>query len=223
MRKCFDAVNPQNIPDTAQMVAGYVDGLYAWKLADWARFPHAVKVQIAVFASTNAGHVLDCESGDATPAECPAWVAMRRKAGEDPSVYTSYGNLGQNWAIVINAFKNARVAEPHYWIAAYPGIGPVLYPGSHAHQYQGGMTAPVDISVVADYWPGVDPAPVPPIPPAPRKVTMILLKVGSAIYLSNGQTYRHLSPAEYQDWARVLGTAPQPVSQGTIDAMSVAP
>lgn len=150
MRTMYDAVTPGNIPASAQMVAGYIDGRYAWRAADWARFPGAVKVRIAVFASTNDGHVLDCENGDATPGQCPGWVSRRRATGADPTVYCSLAA----WGAVRNCFISAGVREPHYWIAAYPGNGPALYAGSVAHQYAD--PGPVDISVVADYWPGVD-------------------------------------------------------------------
>jgi hypothetical protein len=167
-RTFYDAIHPANIPVTAQGVCGYIDGLYAWTAADWARFPRSVKARIAVFSATNDGHILDVEWGCSTPQNAPGWVAKRRKAGIDPSVYTSYGNLGQNWAIVINEFHRQGIAEPHWWIAAYPGNGPNLYPGSHAHQWQN--PGPVDISVVADYWPGVDPKPVAP-QPAPVRPT----------------------------------------------------
>jgi len=47
VRTCYDAIHPANIPTNAQMVAGYVDGRYAWSAADWARFPHSVKARIA--------------------------------------------------------------------------------------------------------------------------------------------------------------------------------
>ena len=68
-----------------------------------------------------------------------------------------------DWPKVRQAFVTAKVREPHYWIAAYPGNGAKLYPGSIAHQYAN--PGPYDISVVADYWPGVDPKPVPvPVP-----------------------------------------------------------
>lgn len=154
MRQMFDAVTPGNIPTSAVMVAGYLDGRYAWSAADWARFPNAVKVDIAVFPSTNAGHVLDVETGDATPAQAPAWVVKRRAAGVDPTIYCNTAT----WPAVRAAFAANGVAEPHYWIAAYPGIGPALYAGSIAHQYAD--PGPVDISVVADFWPGIDAAPV---------------------------------------------------------------
>lgn len=151
-RVMHDSITARNIPASAQMVAGYVDGAYVWSAADWGRFPNATKVRIAVFASTNDGHVLDVERGNATPEEAPGWVLRRRAAGVDPSVYCSESA----WPIVRAAFAAAHVPEPHWWIAAYPGIGATVYPGAVAHQYAD--LGPYDLSVVADCWPGVDAA-----------------------------------------------------------------
>lgn len=161
MRTAYDAITPSNIRADAQVVCGYVDGRYAWTASDWARFPHASKGRIAVFASTNDGNILDVEPGNATPAQAPGWVQRRRAAGIDPTVYCSLSD----WPAVKAAFDTDKVAQPHYWIAAYPGNGANLYPGSVAHQYESLST--VDISVVADYWPGVDPKPAPAPAPAP--------------------------------------------------------
>src|SRR5438309_3633948 len=84
-RLMYDSTSAHDIPLAAAMVAGYIDHpLYTWSVADWARFPHAVKVRIATRASTSDGHVLDCETGDATPTQCPGWVRIRRAAGADP-------------------------------------------------------------------------------------------------------------------------------------------
>lgn len=165
MRTCYDAITPSNIPTSAQMVAGYIDGRYAWTAAEWARFPHSVKARIAVFSSTNDGHILDVEPGCSTPGNAPGWVMRRRKAGIDPTVYCSLSA----WPTVRAAFRNAGVAEPHWWIAAYPGIGAVLYGGSIAHQYAN--PGPVDVSVVADYWPGVDPKSTTPTPEVDMPLT----------------------------------------------------
>lgn len=154
MRIMFDSVTASAIPADAVMVAGYVDGVYRWAHADWDRFPNAVQVRIAVHPGTDDGQVLDVERGDATPAQAPAWVVARRAVGVDPSVYCSLAV----WDEVKAAFAGAGVVEPHYWIAAYPGNGPNLYPGSVAHQYRdtGPNGENVDMSVVADFWPGVD-------------------------------------------------------------------
>lgn len=152
----YDSTHPEAIPLTAAMVAGYVDGAFVWPPAAWARFPTAVHVRIAVFASTNDGQVLDVERGDATPAQAPGWVRMRRAAGVDPSVYCSTAL----WPAVRAAFHAAGVAEPHYWVAAYPGSGPVIPAGAVAHQFAGSATSggDWDLSVVANFWPGIDPA-----------------------------------------------------------------
>jgi hypothetical protein len=154
-RTMYDSVSAAKIPTTAVMVAGYVDGLYKWSVSDWNRFPRAVKVQIAVFATTNLGQVLDVERGNATPAQAPTWVVKRRALGVDPTVYCSESA----WPAVRAAFRSQGIPEPHYWIASYPGIGPKIYAGSVAHQYAD--PGPYDLSVVDNYWPGVDPKPTP--------------------------------------------------------------
>jgi hypothetical protein len=162
MRIMYDAVTPANIPPSAQLVAGYVDGAYRWKPSDWARFPHAVHVGIATQAATNDGQVLDVERYDAIPEEAPAWVLMRRRGGIDPSVYCQ----GSTWPQVRRLFVDAKVVEPHYWVASWPGGGDVVPLDAVAHQY---LHLPgYDVSAVVAYWAGVDPAPVPPPrPPAP--------------------------------------------------------
>ena len=155
----YDSVTPTDIPASARMVAGYVDGRYAWSAQAWRRWRGARFVRIAVLASTNDGNVLDVERGDATPAQSVGWVLMRRRAGGDPSVYCN----ASTWPAVRAAFHAAGVAEPHYWIASW-GTGPTGIAGAVAHQYadppaSGGH---YDLSVVADYWGGVDPlAPAP--------------------------------------------------------------
>lgn len=130
MATMYDSVTATAIPTNAAVVAGYVDGAYAWSKADWARFPESVKVRIAVFARTNDGHVLDVENGDATPAQAPGWVRMRRAAGLDPIVYCN----ASTWPSVISAFSSAGIAGPHYWIAQYDG-NPAIPSGAVAKQY----------------------------------------------------------------------------------------
>lgn len=149
MRFMYDAVTPSRIPRDAQMVAGYLNGPYAWKAADWALFPHAVKVGISVRASYRLGHVLDVELGDATPAESVDWVLARRAAGAIPTVYCNQATLGQ----VINAFNHRRVSAPLIWIAHYDGLSAIPY-GMVAKQFRN--TAAWDESSVVDHWPGVD-------------------------------------------------------------------
>lgn len=151
-RTMYDSVTPEHIPSTAEIVAGYVDGNF--KNMDRVRqlFPHAIYVEITVFATDDIGDVLDVEKGDATPQDAPGWVIKRRAKGETPSVYCNYST----WPSVRDAFKAANVVEPYYWIADYTSKA-ALIAGSVATQYED--AGPFDLSIVADYWPGIDPEP----------------------------------------------------------------
>lgn len=153
MRTMYDSVTAGDIPNGAHMVAGYVDGHYKNVDALYKRFPHAVVVGIAVNSHTNDGHVLDVESGDATPTEAVQWVIMRRHAGKDPTVYTN----SSEWPLVKEAFRAAGVTGPHYWIAQWDG-DTTIPGGAVAKQYKTGTRDNhYDTSSVHDYWPGVDP------------------------------------------------------------------
>jgi hypothetical protein len=148
----YDGVTASNLPMDGQLVAGYVDGQYAWKQADWNRFPDATKVRIAVFPWTNDGDVLDCEPGDATPAQCPAWIRMRQAAGlARPTIYCSKSAMA--------AVQNACAGLDYdLWIEDWTGV-PHLVDGSVATQYAARGT--YDVSLVNDTWmvppPVVDP------------------------------------------------------------------
>ena len=133
------------------LYAGYDDGLYNNVTAIKALFPTKTVIAITVKATDNFGDCLDVETGDATPQQAPDWVKARRQAGHGgPLVYCSEAL----WPTVRQCFSNAGVIAPGYWIAAYPGIGPVLYPGSIGHQFvdHGAW----DESVMADYLVGID-------------------------------------------------------------------
>ncbi|EST24400.1 hypothetical protein [Streptomyces roseochromogenus] len=153
-RFMYDSVSPGNIPAGATMVAGYADGLYA-NIPDMkARFPHATVVSIAVRWTTRA-QVMDVENGDATPAQAVAWCTqtMAATSNHELTVYCDTST----WPAVRAAFKSAGVTEPNYWVAQYDN-DPTVPAGAIAKQYQGDTNG-YDRSVVADYWPGVDPKP----------------------------------------------------------------
>lgn len=144
----YDSVTWQAIPADAQMVAGYVDGLYAWPQAAWDRFPNAEKVRIAVFATTNDGDVLDCESGDATPQQCPGWIAMRLAAGvKVPTIYTSLSNVP-----TVQAACQGLTYD--LWIADWTGT-PHIPAGAAACQYANPATSGGnwDLSICNPDWP----------------------------------------------------------------------
>lgn len=177
MYDAIDLANVQAVASQADLLAGYDDG--AWPDADAlaAAFPGKQVVRITTQPGDAFGDVLDVENGDATPADAPGWVSARRAAGHTwPTVYCSEGA----WPAVQAAFASAGVDPPFYWVAAYPGEGPVVPPGAVAHQYQDAGL--YDISVVDDSWPP-PPAPPPaplPSPPHPKENPMVTAPIQDA-------------------------------------------
>ena len=167
MATMYDSVDPSQIPADAAIVAGYIDGRYAWTQADWDRFPNAQHVRIAVFASTDDGEVLDVESGDATPDEAPGWVTKRRFAGVKPTIYTSLSMV----PVVAEAMTKVGVPQPFYWVADWTGQSH-LVPNSVATQYANppGSGGPWDLSVTNGTWPAA--APPKPSPPTTNGETV---------------------------------------------------
>jgi hypothetical protein len=162
VRLMYDGITVANVPSGSLMVAGYLDGHYANISQMRARFPHATVVEVAVSASTPAarGRVLDVETGDATAAQAVSWCLAYPGVNSELTVYCD----ASTWPSVRAAFQAAKVSEPNYWIASYDG-DPAIPAGAIAKQYA--TNDFYDTSVVADYWPGVDPVPAPPAPPVP--------------------------------------------------------
>jgi hypothetical protein len=195
-RTMFDAITPSLIPDGPPMVAGYVNGSWPSHAELLTRFPAAVHVSIAVNTTADA-QVLDCETGDATPDECPGWAARQTARGQTPTIYCNVST----WPAVVAAFTAQGVPVPLWWAAQYDDTAR-MYPGAVAKQHTN--TPGYDVSIVADHWPGVDPAPTPapappvtaPAPPQPKDdPLMVLFNVpGAAIWLYEPQTgfYTHV-------------------------------
>lgn len=153
-RLMYDSTNIQDDPASAHLVGHYVDGIYAVSVATVrTRYPSATLVGISAIGS-NAGIVGDQEPGCMSIEQAVAWVVARRAAGFDPSVYV---NEMYGWAGARHAFDAYGVDEPHWWVADYDGI-PVIPAGAVAKQYANPTLTHghFDLSVVADYWPGVD-------------------------------------------------------------------
>jgi hypothetical protein len=150
----YDGIHPVKLPHDGQIYASYTDG--RWPNFDQLKglFPGKIYVSIAVDPAHDA-EILDVERFDATPADSVDWVLRQRKRGADPTVYCNTATIPQ----VMTAFAARKVPSPHLWEANYDGRA-VLNPGTVAKQYQN--TPGYDKSVVADYWPGIDPKPAPP-------------------------------------------------------------
>lgn len=164
MRIMFDSTSPWDIPRDAKMVAYYVDGKYAWPQEWLDMFPNALKVSISAIGARVA-QVGDVESGCIWPvANAVPWVLRARAAGIDPTIYVNERN---DWGPCRDAFRRAGVPEPHWWVANYDGVqsipaGAIAKQYAHPHDGDGVANRPwetgkhYDLSVVADYWPGVD-------------------------------------------------------------------
>jgi hypothetical protein len=154
-----DAVTAGYLPADLDMYAGYIDGRYQSYQQIRARFPGKLVVAIATQAGGNVGVVFDGPPDNGTWPEVVAWVLRRRHDGVDPSVNTT----SSAWAAGVQAFNAVHVAQPHWWISDWNGHQDIPS-GAIAHQYES-VANRYDLSVVADYWPGVDPVDKPPAPP----------------------------------------------------------
>ncbi len=145
-RTMYDAVTWENIPRDAQMVAGYVDGLYAWPAAAWERFKHAARVHISVIppGDHRAAGVLDVETGGASVSDAPGFIKARDRAGERAVIYCNRSTLP--------AVQAACAGLNHgLWIATLDGTRKLPdMKNVVAVQYAGGPTAPYDTSIVYD-------------------------------------------------------------------------
>jgi hypothetical protein len=208
----YDAVTAGNVPSTAELVAGYVDGRYAWSPADWARFscPH---VTITVEGRPKA-MVCDCETYDLTPAQAAEWARAETDSGRHPVIYCS----ASRWAEV-------RALAPTltgWWIADYDDVA-VVPAGAIAKQYRD--AGPYDLSVVVPgvWTPRISVAPaggppavsvVPPVwPTGPRKVwegvtrMYLVIEEGTGYWLvrSTGAPVPVPTSADVAVWQELLG------------------
>jgi hypothetical protein len=114
-----DSTRAGLIPPSTPVVAGYADGLYAWSAADWALFPNAVKLSIAVHPE-HAGDILDVERGDATPEDIPGWAdRFSRPPRRAPTVYCSRSA----W---LECQKAAGLRRIDWWISTLDGTTSVV-------------------------------------------------------------------------------------------------
>lgn len=152
MADLYDSITAADIPADVPAVAGYDNGIFAWSQTDWDRFTTPYKIVIAVSANWNGGHVLDIETGDATPSQGPGWVKMRQAAGL--AVPCLYCNLSTQDAVVRACAEQRLVLGRDYtlWIAHYTGQ-PHALDGASAVQYADpamGAGGHYDVSNITD-------------------------------------------------------------------------
>jgi hypothetical protein len=151
VRLLFDSDTPEDLPDNAMMVGGYVNGKKPWGQADWLRFAHAKHVRINRTGELGRGNCLDVENGLARAADAPRWfdsVDWCRKS--ELAIYCNRSSA----AAVIRAMGQRPWI---FWLATLDGTQPRSYAGRHvdAVQYLGsfGLGFHADLSAVFnDRW-----------------------------------------------------------------------
>jgi hypothetical protein len=116
----FDSVDVGTIPRDAEAVAGYVGGMWPTFPRLVSQFPHAHRLSIAVNAGEDA-ECLDIETGDATPAQGPAWVRRQKRRGiHRPVVYANLSTMPAVKAELLRA--GILLKEVRLWVAHYTGV-----------------------------------------------------------------------------------------------------
>jgi hypothetical protein len=114
------------------------------------RFPTANHVRISAIPSTppSAATVADGESGDYSPGQAANFAQAKLWDGVVPCIYCSLSTWDRYKQSIIDL--GIHVSAVDWWIAAYPGNGPHVYPGSVGHQFVDRGT--YDESVFLDGW-----------------------------------------------------------------------
>lgn len=191
----FDTVTAARLPADAELVAAYVDGTYANEAEVRARCPQATVVTITTRPPGHPGaNVADVETYDFTPEQGAAWAARELAAGRQPTLYCNRST----WPAVRYQVRAHGVAgRVSYWIAHYDGRAELI-PGAVAKQYLERHDQNLDYGIAADFWPGVDPAPVPPQPTAkePEDMTIVYAPGRATCLLAAGRLWPLQSNAE---------------------------
>lgn len=160
MAMIFDSTAPADIPNADHgYVFAYNDGRYSQVGAVQARFPDARVITISAIGEASAD-VVDVEEGCVwPPSSAVAYVQRERAAGRNPAVYCGRSN----WPAVVQAFYDAGMAQPSYWIAHYTNsphlCSSSCYPSSVgslvavATQYGGDLPGHYDVTVTNGTWP----------------------------------------------------------------------
>ncbi len=163
-RLMYDSTNGYDIPTSAAIVAGYIDGAYAWSQGEWDYHSGAVHFRICAVTVDPSAHCADIEAGALSPGDGAAFVYLKRQRGEEAYLYFSESRLGEIQAALSTAGLDPY-SSYHAWVALWDGVN-VQWDGAPMKQFanpalSGGH---YDLSWVLDYLPGVDAVPVQPVP-----------------------------------------------------------
>ncbi len=150
----YDSTDPDSIPGDIPLpdyAMGYVDGDWPSYDAMVARFPPSRPVAIsAIPGSSAAGRAQGCdgEAGDYSPAQAAHFCALKLVLGVVPFAYCSFA-AWHDYQVACSVI-GVNPNDVDWGIAAYPGIGPIVYPGAAFHQFADQGT--YDQSVVIPGW-----------------------------------------------------------------------
>jgi hypothetical protein len=140
----YDSVTVERIPANATHIACYLNGLYANAGAMRKRFPHAVLVTITIDAEDLLADCIDCETGDATPAQAAGWAIRKIRRGEIPKIYANRSTMPFVWHLLQRA--GVKRDQVKLWVADWTEEAHIPEPYD-ACQWHGGMTVPYDESL----------------------------------------------------------------------------
>jgi len=137
----YDAANPGNVP-SGVYAAVCIDGDFAWSQRDADRMAFVFRYVVhPTVAKAHLARGVDIENGDATIAEAMPFLVARHHQYGDATAYCDRADLEELRFTV----KKAGIVV-FEWVATLDGTQEV--PGAWAVQYQGGLRAPFDLSVL---------------------------------------------------------------------------
>lgn len=200
MATLYDSTDLAAIPDTAELVGAYVDGKWPTFGAAVLRFGPDKVISITTLAKSVA-RVVDCEEGNASPAEVADWCkdpSYRVPGFERATVYCPIDLEDAVFAALADVGLTA--GDVDWWFAHWTGEAH-LEAGSVATQYANppGSGGDFDLSLTNGIWPAV-------APPPPKGDAM----EGVAQWETGGQTHLAavINNVMYHWWQSTGGNAP---------------
>jgi len=120
LQLAYDSVTPGTIPEAADFVFPWFDGLFAWPAAQYARFAGRRRNPVTIEGNPRVG-VFDLEPGCCTVGEVARGMHARRLLGLSSVVYCSEAS----WPSYLEQLTEALAATAtpgapsYWWVAAY--------------------------------------------------------------------------------------------------------
>ena len=139
MPNMYDAIYPNTIPSNVpapNYTMGYVDGKWPTASAMAAKYPTAIPVAISAIPNSPTAHLAqgcDGEKGDYSPEQAATFAHLKLANNIVPFTYCSLSAWPTYKQALVSINVNPSLVD--WGIAAQPGNGANLYPGSVFHQY----------------------------------------------------------------------------------------